>query len=178
MIDATGTLKIIDFGAARVAGIAEMAPMQQCDEILGTAQYTAPEYFLGTDGSASSDVFSLAVIAYQMLSGQLPYGLEVVQARSRAAQGRLVYRPLAGDAAAVPAWVDGALRKALQPEPARRYQEPSEFVYDLRHPNPEFMHRRRTPLIERNPVAFWKGLALVLGVALLLLLLAFGVRLR
>lgn len=73
------------------------------------------------------------------------------------------------------AWVDGALRKALQPDPARRYQEVAEFAYDLHHPNPEFMHGSRTPLIERNPVAFWKGLSLVLGVALLLLL-AFAAR--
>ena len=47
MIDKTGTVKIIDFGSVRVAGVAEAAPPTDRDDILGTAQYTAPEYFLG-----------------------------------------------------------------------------------------------------------------------------------
>src|SRR6185369_4790349 len=46
MIDTTGTVKIIDFGATRVAGITELATPLERGDILGTAQYTAPEYFL------------------------------------------------------------------------------------------------------------------------------------
>ena len=49
-------------------------------------QYTAPEYFLGESGTPRSDLFSLGVIAYQMLSGRLPYDAEVPKARTRAAQ--------------------------------------------------------------------------------------------
>ena len=52
MIDATGTVKIIDFGSTRVAGLAEGAVAPQDEPLLGTAQYTAPEYFLGESGSA------------------------------------------------------------------------------------------------------------------------------
>ena len=47
LIDKTGTAKIIDFGSVRVAGVAEAAPPDETDDILGTVQYTAPEYFLG-----------------------------------------------------------------------------------------------------------------------------------
>ena len=85
MIDATGTAKIIDFGSTYVAGIAEnISPLAQ-GEMLGTVQYMAPEYFLGEGGDTRSDLFSLGVIAYQMLSGRLPYGAEVSRARTRAA---------------------------------------------------------------------------------------------
>ena len=69
MIDTTGTVKIIDFGSTRVAGVVEAAPLGSRDDILGTAQYTAPEYFLGESGTSRSDMFSLGVITYQMLTG-------------------------------------------------------------------------------------------------------------
>ncbi len=61
MIDNTGTVKIIDFGSTRIAGVAEAVPAG-VEEILGTQQYTAPEYFLGDGGTARSDLFSLGVV--------------------------------------------------------------------------------------------------------------------
>lgn len=68
MIDETGSVKIIDFGSVRVAGLSEItSPMTQ-QNILGTAQYGAPEYFLGEVGSKHADMFSLGIICYQMLS--------------------------------------------------------------------------------------------------------------
>ena len=165
MIDRSGTVKLIDFGSARVAGIAESRPSAQ-DPVLGTLQYAAPEYFLGGPGSTRSDIYSLGVIAYQMLSGQLPYGSQVTRAHSRAAQNRLRYRPVNTDQRSIPAWVDEVLRRAVQPNPAKRYAELSEFVFDLRHPNPAFVNRHRPPLIERHPVRFWQGLCGVLCAAL------------
>ncbi len=171
MIDATGTVKIIDFASARVAGIAESGPPGADEEILGTVQYTAPEYFRGESGSPRSDLFSLGVITYQMLTGRLPYGAEVAKARSRAAQRRLRYDSALGDKREIPAWVDDALRRAVHPEPARRYQELSEFLHDLRRPNREFLSRARAPLLERNPLAFWKSLCLLLALLLVWALL-------
>ena len=168
MIDQTGTVKIIDFGATAVAGLMEMAAAGP-GGILGTAQYTAPEYFLGEGGSQRSDIFSLAVITYQMLSGKLPYGLQVVKARTKAAQKKLKYRSMLNEESEIPVWMDGALAKALHPEPHKRYQEVSEFVWDLRHPNSEFINKHRPPLIERNPLLFWKSLSLFLGIAVLIL---------
>lgn len=72
MLDQAGTVKIIDFGATKVAGISEVSPRNE--GMVGTVQFSAPEYFVGELGSAQSDIFSLGVIAYKMLSGQLPYG--------------------------------------------------------------------------------------------------------
>ncbi len=169
MIDKTGTVKIIDFGATRVASLMEAGPGGP-EAILGTAQYTAPEYFLGESGSPSSDVFSLAVITYQMLTGRLPYGAQVARARTRSAQDKLRYDSVLDDDKEIPAWIDGVLRKALHPKPAKRYEEAAEFAYDLRHPNAAFLNRTRPPLIERHPLLFWKGLSFVLAVLLLVLL--------
>lgn len=75
----------------------------------------------------------------------------------------------------VPARVDGALRKAVHPDPVKRYGELSEFLYDLRHPNEELVEAHKRPLIERNPLLFWKGLSALLGaIVLLQLALRYG----
>ena len=153
MIDKTGTVKIIDFGSVRVSGVAEAAPSD--DEILGTEQYTAPEYFLGEGGSARSDMFSLGVIAYQMLTGRLPYGAQAARVRTRAQSRKLKYRSALDDNCDIPSWVDGALKRAVHPNPDRRYESLSEFLFDLRQPNPDYL-RASIPLIERNPALFWK----------------------
>lgn len=170
MIDATGTAKIIDFGSTRIAGIADDTAADVGDEILGTEQYAAPEYFLGECGSSGSDIFSLGVIAYQMLTGRLPYGARVSRARTKSQQRKLRYKSALDDNRAIPAWIDGALKKAVHPNPYQRYAELSEFMFDLRHPNKDFLQTSPTPLIERDPLLFWKGLTAVLVLIILFLL--------
>jgi serine/threonine protein phosphatase PrpC len=171
MIDRRGTVKIIDFGSTRVAGVVESSQAAPNAQLLGTMQYTAPEYFLGEPGTSASDQFSLGVIAYQMLSGRLPFGAEVSRSRTRAAQRRLTYRSVLDDEREIPAWIDDVLEKATHPDPAKRYQELSEFVHDLRHPNAAYLRRTRRPLLERNPAAFWKGVSLLLAALVVALLL-------
>lgn len=169
MIDSSGTVKLIDFGSVRIAGVAEVGnPAEQ--HILGTAQYTAPEYFIGEPGSTRSDLYSLGIIAYQMISGRLPYGPHVARATTRAAQRKLVYQSVLDDKRTIPAWVDGALRKAVNPDPFKRYSELSEFVYDLRHPNQAYLRQERAPLLERNPVMFWQGVSFCLAIIIIYLL--------
>ncbi len=171
MIDATGTVKIIDFGATRVAGIEEIAsPIAQIN-LLGAALYAAPEYFLGEAGSARADLYSLGVIAYQMLSGDFPYGTQVPKSRTRAAQKKLAYKSVLREDREIPAWVDDAIAKAVHPDPYQRYEEISEFIFDLHHPNQAFLSKTRPPLIERHPVLFWKSVSFVL----LLLVMVLGV---
>ncbi len=162
MIDGNGTVKILDFGATRVAGVMEIAtPIEQIN-LLGSAAYAAPEYFLGENGSSRSDIYSLGVIAYQMLSGKLPYGVEVAKSRTKAAQKKLAYQSVLNEVREIPAWVADAIRKACGPDPLPRYEELSEIVFDLHHPNAEFLNKTRPPLIDRNPVVFWKSVSFVL----------------
>jgi serine/threonine protein phosphatase PrpC len=173
MIDKSGTVKIIDFGSVSVAGVDEQASPDEPSRILGTLQYTAPEYFVGDAGSERSDLYSLGVIAYQMLSGRLPYEAAAARVRTRAAQRKLRYATVLDEKRDTPPWIDAALRKAVHPESLERYEALSEFVYDLRHPNAELL--RSAPLIARNPVAFWRTACAVLGaVVFLLLVLQFG----
>ena len=164
MIDTTGTVKIIDFGSTRVAGVSEITRPIEQNELQGTAQYSAPEYFLGEPGTTRSDLFALGVITYQMLSGKLPYGAEVAKAKTRAGQNKLKYRSVLSDDRAIPAWVDDVLKKTVNPNPFKRYEELSEFTYDLRQPNKTFLNKTRAPLLERDPALFWKGVSFVLAV--------------
>ncbi|MFS2020479.1 protein kinase domain-containing protein [Massilia sp. CT11-108] len=166
MIDAAGNARIIDFGSVSVAGVVEMASHDEDWTLQGAALYAAPEYFLGERGTVRSDVFALGVLTYFMLTGELPYGVGIPRAAGRAAQRRLAYTLAREHDPSIPAWVDAALHKALQIDPRRRYEDVAEFVYDLHHPNSAFAERRRTPLIERSPLLFWKAVSFGLGVAL------------
>lgn len=170
MIDSTGTVKIIDFGSTRVTGIMEIAGSQQQNNILGTAQYTAPEYFLGEAGTSRSDLFSLGVITYQMFTGKLPYGVEVAKCKTKAAQNKLRYKTVLDDKYEIPVWFDDVLKKAVHPNPYKRYAELSEFIFDLRQPNKAFLNKTRPPLMERNPVLFWKSTSFILFAYVLYLL--------
>lgn len=171
MIDSTGTVKIIDFGSTKVAGIVEITSPLARANILGTAQYTAPEYMLGKSGVENSDLFSLAVITYQMLTGNLPYGAQVAKSTTKSAQNKLKYKSVPYDDRHIPLWIDGTLKKALHPNPYHRYQEISEFLFDLRHPNKVFANQSRPPLLERDPVVFWKSVSLVLTIIIGILLI-------
>lgn len=170
MVDATGTARIIDFGAVQVAGIADDAELHDETVPPGTLQYMAPECLRGAPGSARADLFSLAAITYQMLSGRLPYDVAMARERSQAAQRRMRYRPLAPLRPDVPAWVDAALEKALQPDPFKRHEDADEFVHALSTPAPGTYARRALPLAERNPLLFWKAISLLLALGCVALL--------
>ena len=159
MIDSNNTVKIIDFGSTFIAGVTDI---KSEEAVRGTIRYSAPEYFLGEVGSPRSDIYALAVITYQMLSGRFPYHAEIAQARSLSAQRRLTYKSLINDDIEFPIWIDDTLRKALNVEPLKRYAELSEFAHDLHHPNKAFISRTSRPLIERDPVMFWQGISLIL----------------
>ena len=162
MIDQSGVVKIIDFGSTKIAGLMEMTQSIEHQNILGTAQYTPPEYFLGEVGAYRSDLFSLAVITYQMLTGKLPYGTEVAKSRTKSSQNKLRYQTALHDDREIPAWVDDTLKKALHPNPYKRYQELSEFIYDLNQPSKAFLNKSKAPLLERDPVVFWQSVSVIL----------------
>ena len=132
--------------------------MQQ-EKLLGTALYSAPEYFLGEEGSVKSDIFSLGTITYQMLSNKLPYGVQVARANTKSAQNKLKYTTLYPE---FPLWIDGSIRKALNINPNERYSELSEFLFDLKQPNKKFLNKKLPPLIEKSPIVFWQSISLIL----------------
>jgi len=170
MIDRGGTVKIIDFGAVHVAGLAEAAQRPRADAIVGSLQYTAPEYFIGDGGTPQSDLFALAVLTYQMLTGQLPYGLQVTRLRGAHDLGKLDYSAVRTHRPDLPPWLDSVLRQALHPRPARRHEALSAFVQDLQQPAARHLASARKPWIERDPARFWRGLSVLLGLIVVALL--------
>ena len=168
LIDADGGIKIIDLGSTRVAGAVEGSEPTEGEHRLGTARYSAPEYRVGPAADFRADLFSLAVVAYEMFTGgHHPWGDAYENAESPGQLARLRYTPVYHHNPLVPVWIDGALRKSLDLSPAQRHPALSEFLADLRHPNPVYLREAaELPLLERDPLRFWKALSLLLGILL------------
>lgn len=170
IIDKHGTVKIIDFGSTRVAGLQEVEGRAKLPEHLGTRDYSAPEYLLGQKPDNGSDLYSLGVMTYEMLTGKLPYGKGFA---SKNDVGKLTLTPASEHNKNIPHFVSYALAKAVHTNPRERYHLLSEFLNDLEKPNAASLDAGSQPLLKRNPVAFWRIAALVL---LLLNLLQLVVR--
>jgi len=165
IIDHNNTLKILDFGSTKIAGLAEIQSVLEHNQIVGTANYSAPEYFKGEAGTTRSDIYSLGVITYQMLTGKLPYGeIDPLKAEKK----KFNYQPARHYNPTVPEWIDGALKKATHPNPEKRYALLSELIYDLSKPSERLMVTDQRPWLQRNPLVFWQVLA---GIELLVILL-------
>jgi len=166
LIDENNTLMIIDFGSTKIAGIEEISTPLTQNNLLGTINYTAPEYHIGDPGSNRSDIFSLGVIAYEMLTGKLPYNKEL----SSRNLGRARYQSVKFHNPEIPLWVDKAIEKAVSINPQTRFDKLSEFTYALSHPDSTLINQDYVPLIKRNPVKAWQGISLLLLIANIILI--------
>ncbi len=165
LVTADGGIKLIDFGTVLVGGLSDGGLALTEQQPVGSVDYSAPEYIAGQPATHLSDLYSLAAIAYEMLTGSQPYAIsdsERLQPRKR----RWRYRSACDARRDLPQWIDVALERALAPNPRERHQALSEFLQDLTTPNRDLLARRenRSP-IERNPVRFWQGVAMLLLVA-------------
>ena len=159
MIDAGGLVKIIDFGSSQAASWADESGVAANAVPAGTADYAAPEHLRGSPPSNRSDIFSLGVITYEMLTGKLPYGTGFTSAAS---VKRLKYIPAASRRKDVPDWMDAALEEAVRVSPSLRTDALSALVSNLRKPNSNLKIGSEKPLIERDPILFWKAVSLAL----------------
>ncbi|HKW11379.1 MAG TPA: serine/threonine-protein kinase, partial [Gemmatimonadaceae bacterium] len=122
---ATGRAMVADFGIARVAdgGGGETA----VGELLGTPEYMSPEQAAGEPVDARSDVYSLGVVAYYMVSGQLPFIAPTIEA-VLAKQLTQVPPPAASVAAGIPRSLANAIDTCLIKDPSRRFQSAEAFA--------------------------------------------------
>ena len=139
LINDDGRLKISDFGIARI----ESSTLTQVGEIMGSPGYMAPEQFLGTDVDACSDIYSVGIIAYELLVGKRPFlgnNAEILRAV-------LNERPLNPSEANphVSAQLDWAVQKSLAKQKADRFSNARDFSEafikgieaSIRHSTPE-----------------------------------------
>ena len=160
-------MKIIDFGSSRVAGLNEASARKDYAVFAGTLDYTAPEYHLGETPTNRSDIYSLGVIVYELLTENYPTG-EGLLVRATCTSWSTLPPP-----ASMRAFLPGSMRalaKAVHKSPAKRSQALSELVEDLRRPHADFQSGRKRPLIERNAAAFWRAVAILLFVLNVVLL--------
>jgi len=169
LIDENETLKIIDFGSAKIAGIEEIFLPIEVNNILGTINYTAPEYHVGEPGSNRSDIFSLGVIIYEMLTGHLPYGKEMSARNIK----RVSYISLKRYNPEIPVWVDKAIEKAVSINPENRFSILSEFTYALNNPDSSLISTDYVPLMKRNPLRTWQAISFILFLTNIILLYNF-----
>ena len=126
MVQTDGRPKLMDFGVAKV----ETSVMTQTGQILGSPTYMAPEQIAGQLVTGRSDVYSLAVVAYEMLTGQPPFQGNTITA--------VIYRVM-HDApppprqwnSALPHRYDEVFAKALQKDPLQRYETAGALVAAL-----------------------------------------------
>ena len=170
ILDTQGIPRIIDFGSCWAAGIEEIDRPFDREDALGTAVYSAPETRFRTKKTKKSDMFSLAVVIYEMLTGKLPYGDQLEKLNDQRNLYRLSYHSAHKYNPMVPYWMDGALEKALSPTVDQRQTSFSEFIFELQTPNKKYMSKRNMPLIQKNPLKFWQGLAVFQTIIILGLL--------
>ena len=171
MVDRDGNAKIIDFGTAYAQGFDELASAVRETHPVGSVGYVAPECLLGQGATHAADIYALGIVAYEMLTGKLPYKPPLSR-EAKAYLGR-PYVPLAqAGREDLPGWIDLALAKATAQDPANRYEALSELTTDLSHPNPDLVRRAESaPLLQKNPTLFWKLVSATLATLLALALI-------
>jgi len=174
MIDHQGEVKLIDFGTVLVNALAETNSLPEEQVAQGAVHYIAPEYLLKQNCDHKSDLFSLAVLVYEMLCGQLPFKAFRFQNYVPNAYEEWQYQPIKKWRADLPQWLDLTLRKALQPNPALRYEAFSELLTDLSQPNIAMLKSIQSqPLLQRNPLLFYQGLCVLQCLVILALVVLF-----
>jgi len=124
LISEAGVAKVADFGTSRFLEIAAHGTT-----IIGSPPYMAPEQFQGRAVFAS-DLYSIGVTMYQMLTGELPYGSPSPSDLERLMRGELITAPRVRKSG-IPKEVDAIVMRALAPRVADRYQRASNLLDDL-----------------------------------------------
>jgi eukaryotic-like serine/threonine-protein kinase len=126
IVDADGRAKVTDFGIAR-AGASDMT---QTGSIMGTAQYLSPEQAQGHAVSAASDIYSIGIMLYELLTGRVPFEGEsavtiALKQVNEAPEPPSTYNP------AITPELEEVVMRALEKDPARRFPDAESFISAL-----------------------------------------------
>jgi serine/threonine-protein kinase len=178
MVDENDHIKLIDFG---IAGDTESRRLTYANftATLGTPNYIAPEQVKGKRGDGRTDIYSMGIILYEMLTGKLPFTGPNPMA---AMNDRLLNYPIPPSIAnpAISAPLQEVIYRAIEREPKNRYAFAHEFLHDLTHldevgaadrPELHLWQRRKSHALRK--AIYYTGLALIpVAILLLMILLA------
>ncbi|MBQ7886041.1 MAG: protein kinase [Clostridia bacterium] len=141
MITRSGQVKIADFG---IAGLADTKTLTSDGNVMGSVHYFSPEQAKGMRATSASDLYSVGIILYEMLTGHVPFEGETAVS---VAMMHLMETPKpVKEEASVCRAVELIMDRALQKEPRERYQSAEAMIRDLRralrHPDGEFMEQK------------------------------------
>ncbi|MBD9483975.1 bifunctional protein-serine/threonine kinase/phosphatase [Pseudomonas sp. PDM14] len=161
-----GELRVLDFGLAYCPGLSR----DESHSLPGTPSYIAPEAFSGGKPSPQQDLYAAGVTLYHLLTGHYPYGeIEAFQhPRFGKPTAPSRYRP------DLPAWLDDCLLRAVASNPAERFETAEEWLLSLEQGERQALSVRPRPLLDREPLLVWRGVALgslLLNLVLLIALL-------
>ncbi len=176
MITRNGQVKIADFG---IAGLADTKTLTSDGNVMGSVHYFSPEQAKGMRATSASDLYSVGIILYEMLTGHVPFEGETAVS---VAMMHLMEKPKpVRDEADVCRAVELIMERALEKEPRDRYQSAEAMIRDLRralrHPDGEFMEQKlerpaqKIAQIRAHKPSREMGRILILSAAALLVLL-------
>lgn len=147
MVDDQDNIKLIDFGIASKAD-ARRLTFGKLSQIMGTPDYISPEQVKGKRGDKRSDLYSLGVILYEMLTGRVPFtgNNPFAIMNDRVLNNPIPPRAVNSD---VTPEMQEIIYRALEREPANRYKSAEEFAWDLQHPE-------AVGIAERDELINWK----------------------
>jgi len=129
LLDRYGHVHVADFGIASAAGLGSLT---QTGTVLGTASYLSPEQAQGERTTPASDLYSLGIVAFELLTGRRPFEGDSVAAEA-VAHVTGVVPPVRELNPSLPSELDAVFAKALAKDPTYRFGSAAEFVAALRH---------------------------------------------
>ncbi|MGK2858721.1 MAG: serine/threonine-protein kinase [Thermoanaerobaculia bacterium] len=130
MIASDGTVRLLDFGVARGVGI-DMKTITATGMIVGTPEYMSPEQFEGHRVDGRSDIYSLGVVLFELLTGRLPFVADTPVALALA-HTRDPAPPPRSIRSEIPAWMNRVVLKCLEKNPADRFPLAADLAAELR----------------------------------------------
>lgn len=158
MVDGAGKITLMDFGIARSA---EVSGMTRTGALMGTPAYMSPEQAKGDKADGRSDIFTLGIILYELVTGQVPFQADTLMGTLMKRCQERAKPPIELEPSLPPA-LNRVIMKALATDTAERYQTASELLEDLNELAAPPGERKRQPAYS----GMWRRLSMALAAAL------------